>query len=92
MTLTEALEEMDFDTADDLAEFLEAKKIKGYPLDPTTCPVSNWLYMATGQIVQISPFYARTTDRGSIQRHLLPDAATDLVIDFDCGLYPELAY
>lgn len=83
-----------FETANEIAEYLKDCGIKANKREPNSCAISMWMNQQTGLLIRTGTFWTRVTadERGNVTlaKEYLTDAMTDFVIKFDKGKYPEL--
>jgi len=75
-------------TADEVAQVLREKGIKGDPMIACSCPLANFLDQETGDMVH---FVTTTTiDRGMDWSTAIPEPLRQFVLAFDRNGYPDL--
>jgi hypothetical protein len=90
----DALEALDLDTADQVAELLRAKKITGRRHQPEACPIARYLIREGFGAVTVGTTDASAVNPGTtfFMTEALPPAAQDFISEFDGPhhAYPDL--
>lgn len=87
---------LQFETADEIAEFLFEQGVKGTRALSTSCAIANWMTETTGigvavnQIEMWESYNGAVVNYGGLVLHRHSDAISSFVIKFDEGHYPEL--
>lgn len=81
-----------FETSQDLANFLHAEGIKGYRKDANICPIATFMELQTGKMVGVSEDNIEHYNQGRIDFCFEnTQAMYDFVVDFDAGGFDFLA-
>ena len=85
-----------FDTADEIAQYLQHLGIKGHRTSSTHCPISQFMSERTGLVVSTGSAvrtFANVEYWKALEHNFkapVTDAMCDFIARFDRGRYPEL--
>lgn len=80
-----------FETADEVAEFLQDQGIKAQRASATSCAISKWVSEVTGEFVTTGPTSMSVGNLCEYQAFYHTKAVSEFIVLFDNGFFPELS-